>query len=89
MKKVGVLSLQGDFAAHGAAVQRAGALPVYVRERSANSPSNQVASENPFRNEISAPAEASNKSLAGAAPVTVKLDPGSDRNEAVTLGSDQ
>jgi 5'-phosphate synthase pdxT subunit len=34
MKKVGVLSLQGDFAAHGAAVQRAGALPVYVRERS-------------------------------------------------------
>jgi len=34
MKKVGVLSLQGDFAAHGAAVERAGALPVYVRERS-------------------------------------------------------
>ena len=34
MKKVGVLSLQGDFAAHGAAVQRAGSLPVYVRERS-------------------------------------------------------
>jgi 5'-phosphate synthase pdxT subunit len=33
MKKVGVLSLQGDFAAHGAAVERAGALPVYVRER--------------------------------------------------------
>jgi 5'-phosphate synthase pdxT subunit len=34
MKKVGVLSLQGDFAAHGAALQRAGAIPVYVRERS-------------------------------------------------------
>ena len=34
MKKVGVLSLQGDFAAHGAAVERAGAVPVYVRERS-------------------------------------------------------
>jgi 5'-phosphate synthase pdxT subunit len=34
MKRVGVLSLQGDFAAHGAAVERAGALPVYVRERS-------------------------------------------------------
>ena len=34
MKKVGVLSLQGDFAAHGAALERAGALPVYVRERS-------------------------------------------------------
>ena len=34
MKKVGVLSLQGDFAAHGAAVERAGASPVYVRERS-------------------------------------------------------
>jgi 5'-phosphate synthase pdxT subunit len=33
MKKVGVLSLQGDFAAHGAALERAGALPVYVRER--------------------------------------------------------
>ena len=34
MKKVGVLSLQGDFAAHGAALERAGAEPVYVRERS-------------------------------------------------------
>jgi pyridoxal 5'-phosphate synthase pdxT subunit len=33
MKKVGVLSLQGDFAAHGAALQRAGAEPVFVRER--------------------------------------------------------
>ena len=33
MKKVGILSLQGDFAAHGAAVERAGAAPVYVRER--------------------------------------------------------
>ena len=33
MKKVGVLALQGDFAAHGAAVERAGALPVYIRER--------------------------------------------------------
>ena len=32
MKKVGVLSLQGDFAAHGAALERAGARPVYVRE---------------------------------------------------------
>ena len=32
MKKVGVLSLQGDFAAHGAAIARAGAQPVYVRE---------------------------------------------------------
>jgi 5'-phosphate synthase pdxT subunit len=31
MKKVGVLSLQGDFAAHGAALLRAGAEPVYVR----------------------------------------------------------
>jgi glutamine amidotransferase PdxT len=28
MKKVGVLSLQGDFAAHGAALVRAGAEPV-------------------------------------------------------------
>jgi len=34
MKKVGVLALQGDFAAHGAALERAGAMPVYVRERS-------------------------------------------------------
>jgi pyridoxal 5'-phosphate synthase pdxT subunit len=34
MKNVGVLSLQGDFAAHGAALERAGAAPVYVRERS-------------------------------------------------------
>jgi 5'-phosphate synthase pdxT subunit len=34
MKKVGVLALQGDFAAHGAALERAGAAPVYVRERS-------------------------------------------------------
>jgi len=33
MKKVGVLSLQGDFAAHGRTVERAGAEPVYVRER--------------------------------------------------------
>jgi 5'-phosphate synthase pdxT subunit len=32
MKKVGVLALQGDFAAHGAALERAGAAPVYVRE---------------------------------------------------------
>jgi 5'-phosphate synthase pdxT subunit len=32
MKKVGVLALQGDFAAHGAAIARAGAEPVYVRE---------------------------------------------------------
>jgi 5'-phosphate synthase pdxT subunit len=31
--KVGVLSLQGDFEAHGAALERAGASPVYVRER--------------------------------------------------------
>jgi 5'-phosphate synthase pdxT subunit len=34
MKKVGVLALQGDFAAHGAALERAGAKPVFVRERS-------------------------------------------------------
>ncbi len=33
MKRVGVLSLQGDFAAHGAALERAGAEPVFVRER--------------------------------------------------------
>jgi pyridoxal 5'-phosphate synthase pdxT subunit len=33
MKKVGVLSLQGDFAAHGAAIERAGAEPVFVRDR--------------------------------------------------------
>ena len=33
MKRVGVLELQGDFAAHGAALARAGAEPVYVRER--------------------------------------------------------
>ncbi|MGD0500938.1 MAG: pyridoxal 5'-phosphate synthase glutaminase subunit PdxT [Bryobacteraceae bacterium] len=32
-KKVGVLALQGDFAAHGAALERAGAEPVFVRER--------------------------------------------------------
>jgi len=32
MKRVGVLSLQGDFAAHGAALERAGAEVVYVRE---------------------------------------------------------
>jgi 5'-phosphate synthase pdxT subunit len=31
MKKVGVLSLQGDFAAHGEALSRAGAEPVFVR----------------------------------------------------------
>ena len=34
MKKVGVLALQGDFAAHSAALERAGATPVFVRERS-------------------------------------------------------
>ncbi len=33
MKRVGVLSLQGDFAAHGAALERAGAEPVFVRQR--------------------------------------------------------
>ena len=33
MKTVGVLALQGDFAAHGAAVERAGAKCVFVRER--------------------------------------------------------
>ena len=33
MKRVGVLALQGDFAAHGAALERAGAVPVYVRDR--------------------------------------------------------
>lgn len=33
MKRVGVLALQGDFAAHGAAIERAGATPVYVRDR--------------------------------------------------------
>lgn len=32
MKKIGVLALQGDFAAHGAALTRAGAEPVFVRE---------------------------------------------------------
>ncbi len=37
MKKVGVLSLQGDFAAHGAALERAGAEPVFVRERANSS----------------------------------------------------
>jgi len=31
MKKVGILSLQGDFEAHGKAVERAGAEAVYVR----------------------------------------------------------
>jgi pyridoxal 5'-phosphate synthase pdxT subunit len=33
MKKVGVLSLQGDFEAHGRALEREGAAPVYVRNR--------------------------------------------------------
>ena len=33
MKRVGVLALQGDFAAHGEALTRSGAMPVYVRER--------------------------------------------------------
>jgi len=32
MKRVGILSLQGDFEAHGAAIHRAGAEPVFVRE---------------------------------------------------------
>jgi pyridoxal 5'-phosphate synthase pdxT subunit len=31
VKRVGVLALQGDFAAHGGALERAGAEPVYVR----------------------------------------------------------
>jgi pyridoxal 5'-phosphate synthase pdxT subunit len=34
VKKVGVLALQGDFAAHAAALERAGAEPVLVRESS-------------------------------------------------------
>jgi 5'-phosphate synthase pdxT subunit len=33
MKKVGVLALQGDFEAHGNALRRAGAEPVFVRTR--------------------------------------------------------
>ncbi len=33
MKRVGVLSLQGDFAAHGAVLERAGAEAVFVRDR--------------------------------------------------------
>jgi pyridoxal 5'-phosphate synthase pdxT subunit len=33
VKKVGILALQGDFAAHASAIQRAGAEPVLVRER--------------------------------------------------------
>jgi 5'-phosphate synthase pdxT subunit len=33
MKKVGVLALQGDFAAHGAALERVGAQTVFVRDR--------------------------------------------------------
>ena len=32
MKTVGVLALQGDFAAHAAALERAGAVPVLVRD---------------------------------------------------------
>jgi pyridoxal 5'-phosphate synthase pdxT subunit len=32
MKRVGVLALQGDFAAHGEALERAGAGPVFVRD---------------------------------------------------------
>ncbi len=32
MRKVGVLALQGDFAAHGAVLARAGTEPVYVRQ---------------------------------------------------------
>jgi len=32
-KRVGVLALQGDFAAHGAALERAGAEPVFVRDK--------------------------------------------------------
>lgn len=32
MLRVGVLALQGDFAAHGAALSRAGAEPIFVRE---------------------------------------------------------
>jgi pyridoxal 5'-phosphate synthase pdxT subunit len=33
MKRIGVLSLQGDFEAHGRALEREGAAPVYVRNR--------------------------------------------------------
>ncbi len=33
MKKVGILSLQGDFEAHGRALEREGVTPVYVRNR--------------------------------------------------------
>jgi 5'-phosphate synthase pdxT subunit len=32
MKKAGILALQGDFAAHGAALERLGAEPVFVRD---------------------------------------------------------
>jgi pyridoxal 5'-phosphate synthase pdxT subunit len=33
MKKVGVLSLQGDFEAHGRALEREGVTPIFVRNR--------------------------------------------------------
>ena len=32
MKRIGVLALQGDFEAHGRALEKAGAQPVYVRQ---------------------------------------------------------
>src|SRR6202023_1076502 len=64
-------------------------VPAYFVECWANSPSNHPVSENPLQNQISAPLEASNKFLAGAAPVTTKFEPGSAANMALTLGSDQ
>jgi hypothetical protein len=65
------------------------AIPEYFVEFSANSPSNLAPTENPFLNPISTPADASNKSVTGAAPVTTKIDPGSASNPAVMFGADQ
>src|ERR1700681_3065013 len=70
-------------------VYRSRPIPEYFVEFSANSPSNRAPTENPFLNPISTPADTSAKSVAGAAPVTTKIDPGSAWNPAVMFGADQ
>jgi hypothetical protein len=53
-------------------------VPAQVEEWEANSSSNLASSETPLARRSSAPAEVSAEFFAAAAPLTMKLAPGSD-----------
>src|SRR5215472_3338268 len=61
--------------------------PAYVEECAANSPSNLASSVTPLARRSSAPAEVSAEFLAGVAPSTMKLAPGSAWNTGKRVGS--